>query len=164
MFRGVNNGFHRRLFYCQRLFHIVRNTHVLRRRFQQSLPVCQPVPGLLWHNIRLHFVQVSGQNDRGGGFTFERIVVSMNMNRTKPESYCARMRAICFGSRTRVVGMRGQYPGIPQQLVPPVVRLSRRARVKRRVMQRIYGRQRNQAVKVSLHLCRVSQPKMEAYV
>ena len=99
-----------------------------------------------------------------GWFKFERIIVSMNMNRTIPESYCARLRAIGFGGRNRVADMNGQYPGIPKQRVPPKVRLSRIARVKRRIMQRIYGRQRNQAVKVSLHISEDSGRRMKAYV
>jgi hypothetical protein len=96
------------------------------------------------------------------GLSFERVVVSMNTNRTRSATDCAHLRAIGFDNRTRVADR--EYAAALCQRIPSVVRLSRGARVKPRVMQRIYENQQNQAVKVSLHISEDSGRRIEAYV
>jgi hypothetical protein len=116
------------------------------------------------HRLRLHFVQVSGQNDWRCWFKFGCMIVFMNTNRTNLAADCARLRAICFGDRVMVASMNREYQGRPIQVVQSVAQLLRGARAKNRVMRRIYARRRNQAVKVSLHICRAFRRKVMAYV
>jgi hypothetical protein len=116
------------------------------------------------HRLRLHFVQVSGQNDWRCWFKFGRMIVFMNMNRTKSTADCARLRAICRGGCIMVASMNREYQGRPVQVVQPVAQLLREAHAKNRVTRRLYARPSNQAVKVSLHICRTFQRKVRAYV
>jgi hypothetical protein len=116
------------------------------------------------HRLRLHFVQVSGQNDWRCWFKFRCMIVSMKMNRTKPAADCARLRAIRLIGRIMVASMNREYQGRPVQVVQSAAQLFRGTHAKTRVMRRIYARPSNQAVKVSLHICRTFRPKVMVYV
>jgi hypothetical protein len=164
MLRGMNCCFHWRPFYGQLWFILCGK----RTSFTGASGSIDPM-NLVFiasrsHRLRLHFVQVSGQNDWGRCFKFGCMIVFMNTNRTKLGANCARLRAIRLLGCIMVASMNREYQGRPVQVVQSAAQLLRGAHGKNQVRRRIYARPSNQAVKVSLHICRTFRRKVMAYV